>query len=128
MSGETHVLVGKSKIVAHLQQDDAGDRIELGGKTVLSCKPRDLTHRDVDCAIDLPRLDCGHPRRGILDDLDGDTGNLGYRSPIIDVPLEDDAGIELVFNELIEPGAEGHAEEGVKDCGLDPTLGNEVAA
>ena len=60
VGGKTHILVRKSKIGAHLQQDHAGDRIELGGKAGFLLEALNLADRHIDGAIDLDGLDRGH--------------------------------------------------------------------
>ena len=69
---EPHVLVGEAHVVAHLQQDDAGDGVELAREARLILEALHLAHRYRDRHVDLAGLDGGDARRGVLDDLEGD--------------------------------------------------------
>ena len=69
MGREPHVVIGKAEVVAALEQDHPGDRIELACERRLVAETLDLAHRDVDGEIDLARLDRRHACGRILDDL-----------------------------------------------------------
>ena len=105
MRGEPHVVVGKAEVIATLQQDHPSDRVEFGGQRGFLRQAIDLAHRYVDGEIDLTRLDRRDARRRILDDFEDHPADFWLRSPIGVVALEHDAGIELVFDELVGAGA-----------------------
>ena len=111
MGGEPHVVVSETKVVAALEQNYPRDRVELGGEPGLVAQAIDLAHRHVDGEIDLARLDGRHARGRILDDLEDHAADFRLRPPIGVVAFQYDAGIELVFDELIGPGTDRLLDE-----------------
>ena len=128
MGGETHILVGEGEIGAHLDQDHAGDRIELGGEPRLLLEPLGFAHRHIDGEIGLAGLNRGDARGGVLDDLDGDARDLRLRAPIAVVALQHDARVQFVFGELVRPGADGFFQKIIEAARLDIFLRHHVAA
>ncbi len=128
MGGEPHVLVGEREIIAHLQQDHPGHRVELAGKARLLLETLRLTHRHVHGQVDLPGLDGGDPRRRVLDDLDGDAFDLGLRAPVAIVAFEDHPGIELVVDQPIRPAADRLLDELLDADGFEILLRDDIAA
>ena len=111
---EPHVLVGEAEIVAHLQQDHAGDRIDLGGERSGPCCSRSTSRTGtLMVEVDLAGLDGRDARGRILDDVEGDAADLRLGSPIVFVALKHDAGVELVLDELVGTGADRLLAEGV---------------
>ena len=128
MRREPHVRIGEAEVVAHLQQDHAGDRIDLGRELRLALEPLHLAHRHVDGEIDLARLHRGDARGRVLDDVEGDALDLRLRPPIAVVALQHDARVELVFDELVGPGADRLLAERLDADLLHVVLRHHVAA
>ena len=106
MGGEPHVLVGKRQIIAHLHQDHACDRVELGGKSGLLLEALHLAHRHVDRESTWPDWIAATRADGSLMIWMVTRAILAFGPQSI-VAFEHDAGVQLVFGEPVGPGADG---------------------
>ena len=51
MGGKPHVIISEAEVVAALNQNDTGHRIELGRQPRLAAEAIDLAHRHLDGEI-----------------------------------------------------------------------------
>ena len=128
MRGKPHVDVFEAQVVAHLQEDDPRDRVELGRKFRFALQTDRLAHRQVDREIHLAGLHRRHARRWVLDDLHGDATDRRLRSPVVVVALQHDAPVHFPFHQPIRAGADRLLREGLRTDLFDVAFGHHIAA
>ena len=128
MCGKPHVDIFEPQVVADLQQDDPGDRVEFRCQLRLALQPNRLAYRQIYPKVYLAGLHRCDTRRGVLDDLHGDTPDRRLRPPIFVIALQHDASVDFPFHQPVGASADRLLREILRADLLDIVLRHQVAA